>query len=231
MKKDYNLSLEGERIKYIEAVIDQLAMIESPVEREYYLKELSNQYNITMETLTEEILSRRQKSGFRQHKSERNRYTREYAGKPRTKKLLPAFQNAEKKLISYMLQDPYISDKVREELGAGFNMDEHQIIATRLYAHYEEGNPADMSLFIENLNDPHLRELVAEMAMTPLFEGISDKEINDYIRIIRTQASASGSILELKEQQRLAEQQQDPVKAAQIAMQIIELQKQLKNIN
>ncbi|WP_100010627.1 DNA primase [Lentibacillus sediminis] len=231
LKKDYNLSLEGERIKYIEAVLDQLAMIESPVEREYYLKELSNQYNITMETLTEEISSRRRKSGFHQHKSDRNRYTREYAGKPKTNKLLPAFQNAEKKLISYMLQDPYISDKVREELGAGFNMDEHQIIATRLYAHYEEGNSADVSLFIENLSDPHLRELVAEMAMTPLFEGISDKEVNDYIRIIRTQASASGSVRELKEQQRLAEQQQDPVKAAQIAMQIIELQKQLKNIN
>jgi DNA primase len=35
----------------------------------------------------------------------------------------------------------------------------------------------------------------------------------------------------LRQQQKLAEQQNDPIKAAQIAMRIIEIQKQLKNTN
>src|SRR5690625_6794218 len=61
LKKDYNLRLEGDRIQYIENVLKQLAMIESPVEREYYLKELSDEYDISLDTLKNEIHVNQQK--------------------------------------------------------------------------------------------------------------------------------------------------------------------------
>ncbi|MEC5422230.1 DNA primase [Virgibacillus sp. C22-A2] len=229
LKKDFNLSLEGDRIKYIEKVLNQLAVIESPVEREYYLRELSNEYNISLDTLTDEIVTLREKKGIHKDKGEKNRYTNRTTSNSRNKKLLPAFHNAEKQLISYMLQDAIITDKVQEEIGAGFNLDEHKIIATHLYAYYEEGHPADVSLFIERLTDQRVKQLVIEIAMTPMLDDISDKEINDYIRIIRAETKDMSSIKSLRDQQRLAEQQDDPMKAAQIAMQIIEIQKQLKS--
>ncbi|MFC3039085.1 DNA primase [Virgibacillus xinjiangensis] len=232
MKRNFNLSLEGDRIKYIETVLKQAALIESPVEREYYLKELSNEYNISMDTLTEEIRQFRQKSGTPEDKREQDRHTNRKADAFRKRKrLLPAYQNAERQLISHMLQNPYIADKVREEIGAAFNLDVHKIIATHLYAFYEEGNTADPGLFMERLDDDDARKIVAEMVMLPLKEDISDKEVNDYIRTILSESGDRVSIKALKEQQKLAEQQNDPLKAAQIAMQIIEIQKQLKNTN
>lgn len=230
LKKDYNLSLEGDRINYIEEILKQLAMIESPVEREYYIKELSNEYTISVDTLTDEIHTHRQKMGIHKDKREKNRYTNKKANSY-TKKLLPAFHNAERQLISYMLQDTHITDKVQKELGAAFNIDEHKIIATHLYAFYEEGHPADVSLFIEKLTDESVKHLVIEIAMTPVLEDISDKEINDYINIIRAQTNDRPSIKSLQEHQKLAEQQNDPLKAAEIAMQIIDIQKQLKHTN
>ncbi|GAB3050934.1 DNA primase [Virgibacillus ainsalahensis] len=231
LKKDYNLSLEGDRIKYIEVVLKQLAMIDSSVEREHYLKELSTEYNITMDTLLEEIQLHREKRGFHKDKREKNSYTNRAVNAYKGEKLLPAYYNAERKLISYMLQDSYIAEKAQEEIGAAFTMDEHKIIATHLYAFYEEGHPADVSLFIERLTDQKAKQLVVEIAMNPTLDDISDREINDYIRMIRAETNDKSNIKTLKEQQKLAEQQNDPLKAAQIAMQIIEIQKQFKKTN
>ncbi|WP_067727387.1 DNA primase [Oceanobacillus damuensis] len=231
LKKDFNLNVEGDRIKYIEYVLKELAMIESSIEREYYLKELSNEYHISIETMTSEIHEYRKKRGIPKDNQQKNRYTNKHTISQRSKKLLPAFYNAEKKLISYMLQDSYITDKVQEELGAGFNVDAHKIIATHLYGFYEEGHSSDISLFIERLNDDQLKQQVVEMAMIPELGNISDREINDYIRIIKNESNDSMNIKTLKEQQKLAEQQNDPLKAAQIAMQIIEIQKHLRNTN
>ncbi|MFC4022768.1 DNA primase [Oceanobacillus longus] len=229
LKMDFNLKIEGDRIKYIENVLQELAMIESSIEREYYLKEISNEYNISIESLTSEMHGYRQKQGIPKDNQQKNRYTNKTTTSQRNKKLLPAFYNAEKKLISYMLQDSYITDKVKDELGAGFNVDDHKIIATHLYAFYEEGHSPDISLFIERLSDDRLKQQVVEVAMMPELNEISDREINDYIRIILNESNDSVNIKSLKEQQKLAEQQNDPLKAAQIAMQIIEIQKHLKS--
>lgn len=231
LKKDYNLSLEGDRFQYIENVLKQLAMIESPIEREYYVKELGNEYDLSLDTLKNEIHTKRQKMGRQKDRREQNSYTNNTPDFFQTRKLLPAFQNAERQLIAYMLQDISITEKVQKKIGADFNLDEHKIIVTHLYAHYEEGYPPDVSLFLEKLTDKKLNQLVTEIAMLPVFEDISDKEIEDYLSIIRTESNDVTSIKALRREQKLAEQQNDPIKAAQIAMQIIEIQKQLKDIN
>src|SRR5699024_2504412 len=231
LKKDYNLSLEGDRIQYIEKLLEYLATIESSVEREYYLKEVSDSYNVSMDSLKQEILSNREKMGLGKDKINKNRYTNKVSEHDRAKKLLPAFHNAERQLLAYMLQDASITDKVQEEIGASFNIEEHKVIATHLYAFYEEHQQPDVSMFVEMLTDDRLKQLVTDIAMMSLHENISNDEINDYIRNIRAENSNKGDIQSLKEEQKLAEQQNDPIKAAGIAMQIIELQKQWKSIN
>ncbi|SHF68494.1 DNA primase [Ornithinibacillus halophilus] len=231
VKKDFNLSIEGDRIQYIEKVLRKLATIDSSVERELYLKELSTEYNLTMETLLNEISKYRQEigqTGSQKDNREKERYTSKVNNYYQKRKLHPAFYNAEKQLLAYMLQDRTITDRVQEKLGIGFNLEEHQVIATHLYAYYEEGNPPDISLFVEKLTDPKYKQLVTEIAMLPLNSEVSDKEINDYLKMITTETGEKASIKQLKHEQRLAEQQNDPLKAAQIAMQIVELQKKVK---
>ncbi|MFZ3578633.1 DNA primase [Virgibacillus sp. DJP39] len=229
IKRSYNLSLEDDRFKYIDSLLKEIAMIDSSIEREYYLREISNEHNISIETLQQDMLSHHKQVGKNKDKREKNRYTNRANNNYQTKKLLPAFQNAEKQLIAYMLKDRAITDKVQEEIGAAFNIDVHKIIVTHLYAYYEEEHPADVSRFIEKITDQDIKNLVIEIAMIYTDENISDKEINDYIRFIRAENNDMATIKSLKQEQRSAEQQQDPIRAAQIAMKIIEIQKQLNN--
>lgn len=231
LKKDYNLNFEGDRIQYVESVLDEIAAIDRPVEREYYLNELAKEFELSLDTLTQELMSRRQKVGAKQDNSSKKGHTSKTKSFKQSGKLLPAFHNAERQLIAYMLKDDSIADKVQEELGGSFNVDGHKILVTYLYAYYEEGNSPNLSRFIERLPDTALHDLVVQISMIPVHLDISDREINDYIRIIYSEQSDKAKIKALIAEQKLAEQQSDPVKAAKIAMQIIEIRKQLKNTN
>ena len=231
LKSTFNLSIEGDRVRYIEEVTKQLATVTSSIEREYYLRNLSNEFNISMDTLVREVKKHRRHTGGQKDKSDEERYANKVSSIYQSKKLRPAYFNAERQLIAHMLQDRWIAEQVQEELGASFNVDDHKIIATHLYAFYEEGQPADVSLFVERLQEERLKKTVTEIAMLPLVESISDREIADYIRVIQTETTAVPSIQSLKEQQKIAEQQQNPLKAAEIGMNIIELQKRIKQSN
>lgn len=231
LKKDFNLSIEGDRIQYIDKIIKEISLVPSLVEREYYLKELHNEFQISMETLIKEVdkqINKQNPSIIKDNPNEKRNNNKVGLNNYKKKDLFPAYYNAERKLLSYMLQDVFIAEKVQEQLGAKFTVDTHQIIATHLYAFYEEGNEADVSTFIERLRDPEIQKVVTEISMYPYLEDISDEEINDYIRIIQIQSSEVTDIQALKEQQKIAEQQNDPLKAAKIAMQIIELKKTAK---
>lgn len=229
LKKDYNMTNESDRLQYIQKVVEQLAKVNSYVEREYYLRDLSKEYHLSLDTLTKEVDKQRQKQEYQKDKRGKNRYTSTKQPFYQEKKLLPAFHNAERRLIAYMLQDQSIADRVQHELGIDLNIDDHKIIVTHLYGFYEEGNEPDVSLFVERVPDERLKQLVIEIAITSVGENISDEEISDYIRTIRSHAQAA-NIQTYKQQQKMAEKQNDPIKAAEIAMQMIELKKQLKNI-
>ncbi|MBM7569637.1 DNA primase [Aquibacillus albus] len=230
-RKDYNLKLEGDRIQYVERVLDELALIERPIEREHFLKELANEFELSSKVLDEEIRSRRQKIGFKQDKQQQVSHTKVTKDTFQTKKMLPAFHNAERQLLAYMLHDFSIAEKVKEELGASFNVDEHKVIVTYLYAYYEAGHEPNVSHFIENLPDSSLQHLVVQIAMVPIHSNISDKEINDYIWTILSEQSHHAKIKSLKAEQKEAEKQNDSVKAAQIGMEIVEIQRQIKKSN
>ncbi|GGC91971.1 DNA primase [Thalassobacillus devorans] len=230
LKKQYNLNLEGDRIAYVERVVKEIAGLDHAIEREHYLKELANEFELSLDTLKEEVSAHRSQNGWG------NRGTKRKSGNPNVtsahaggNKLLPAFHNAERALIAYMLKNPQVADKVQAELGGGFNISEHQVIVTYLYAYFEEGNEPDVSHFVEMLPDADLKNLVVKLAMMPVNQDISDREINDYIRLIRSEQSDKTDIRTLEEEQKQAEQQNDPIKAAEIAMKIIQLKRQLRS--
>src|SRR5699024_12739335 len=51
-QKDYNLTIESDRLEYIEEMVKHLSTIQNEVERELYIKDLKNQFDLTEETLT-----------------------------------------------------------------------------------------------------------------------------------------------------------------------------------
>nr|WP_249310353.1 DNA primase [Bacillus sp. FJAT-49736] len=221
------LQNEGEKLKYIEIIINEISQLENPVERDHYLKQLADEFSISMEALKQQqrqtFFANKKKNSFMQENSNHKVILRP------EKNLFPAFQTAERRLISHMLRDIEIAYKVRDLLdGHTFNIDEHQAIFTYLLGFYEEGNQPDTSSFLTYLPDEQLRRTIADIEMMPLNNEVSNQELEDYIdQVLKHQ-----KMLKIKEkikEQNQAELENDLQRASAIALEILQLRRTLQH--
>ncbi|MFC0299752.1 DNA primase [Virgibacillus soli] len=227
LRDKYALNQEDDRIRYIQAVLKEIAKIKSVIEREHYLKIIQDEFKISLDALQQE-LSRYVTVEKREQKKHQTKKTDVHFKEDI--KLRPAYHNAERQLLAYMMQDKTITSKVQDDIGARFNIDAHKIIATHLYAFYEDCDTPDVSTFLNKLEDEQVKQTAIEIAMIGINEDISEKVIDDYIWLIRVQSERT-FIDDLKEQQKLAERQHDFETAAKLAIKILELEKKLKLTN
>ncbi|MBN8208321.1 DNA primase [Bacillus sp. NTK071] len=222
-----NLSDEGERIRYIEEVLKEISGLTKAVERDHYLRQLSEEFSLSLDALKQQV--------FQFHKEGKNKKDNAPPKRDNNarknfyvkKKLLPAYHNAERILLAYMMRDLNVAEKVQEEVGGSFNIDEHSAIAAYLYSFYANGHDADVSQFMEQLTDPNLVKIASELAMMDLNEDVSDKELQDYVRQVLNYPEWI-KIEEREKEKKEAEMKQDFVQAAKIAMEILEMKKNLK---
>ncbi|WP_044894766.1 DNA primase [Bacillus alveayuensis] len=223
LKKGKNLQNESDQIRYVDEVLQELAKLSNPVELDYYLRQLANEFSLSLEALRQQLHHYRQSN----RKQESSSFNKVAVTKQTTeKKLLPAFHNAERMLIAHMLRSREIAFTVQQAVQGNFNIEEHRAIVAYLYAFYEEGNEPDVSAFIQRLNDEQLKKLVTELSMLLINEDLSSQELNDYIKHVLNYPKW----LKLKEKEaekNEAERQKDFLKAAQIAKEIIEMKKLL----
>jgi len=219
------LQNEGEKLKYIEIIISEISKLENAVERDHYLRQLAEEFQISMDALKQQ-----QRQTFYANKKNNSfipQSTNHKVLLKPEKKLFPAYQAAERRLISHMLRDVEIAYKVRDLLANHtFNIDEHQAVLTYLLGFYEEGNEPDTSSFLLYLPDEQLRRVVADIEMMPLNNDVTNQEIEDYInQVLKHQKMLK--INEKEKEQKRAELENDLQKALSIAKEIIQLRKSL----
>lgn len=228
-RKGKNLQNEGERLQYIEDVILELSKLESAVEQELYLKQISKEFDLSMDVLKDQ-LQQKEKQTKRRKAPQQKRIEDEHRKRVpiQSKRLFPAFHTAERMLIGHMLRSKDLAEKVLDRLGLQFNIEEHIAIVTYLYGFYEEGNEENISSFLSRLPSPELQDIVSNIAMISLNTDVSEQELSDYIK----QVLNHQKMLKIKEKEaekNEAERSKQFKKAAQIAMDIIQLKQALKD--
>lgn len=222
-RQDYNLLIDSERIAYVEEMTEQLALIESQIEREYYVKELADEFDLAVTTIQNSVQQIRKDKPIQSKvgKSAQNNNIQQKTNYKQNNVMFPAYHNAEVTLLSHMLNNTYVIEKVQQELGINFNIEEHQVILTHLYALYEDKGDISVSDLINKLDNDHLKKIITEIAFLQINEEHTEEEITDYIKIIQKQAIESTKIRSLKEKQKLLEQQNDPILAAKIGLELL----------
>lgn len=228
-KRFFNLKVEADQMAYNRQVVAEIAQLKSALDRDHYIRELTKMFDLSAEAILEDVEQIRKKQGVTRDKVGSNSHTKERRIKSKPKRLLPAYQNAEKRLIAYMLHDRTIAEQIKHTIGASFNIENHKIIVTYLYAFYEDEHQANVSQFIERLEDDEIISEVIEIAMEPVSTDVSSDEITDYIRMIRLEHNDKVVIRDLIAEQKQAEINKDYLKAAQIGMEIMRIQKELKD--
>lgn len=232
LKKNHILLEETGKLNYIKEALAIIAERNSPTEREHFLKELASEYGFDISTLKQEMNEIRQqsqkmkRSGDNKDNSWNNGMNKVNAYR-NTPVLLPAYHNAERKLLAAMFHDDEVARYVQERLEDRFNVEAHAALAAYLYAYYAQGKPPDASRYIATLQDGQLERAAGSILMTETAAGLNAQVIDDYIREIQ-KVPQQMEIERRKEEIQRAEREGDVLRAAEIAIEIIALERQLK---
>lgn len=226
LRRGRPLEDEQELALYVEEALAVISRLKRAVEREHYVRQLAEQFSLPVEALKQDlyrIAAREQRYAKRQERRVKPSETQE-------NKLEPAYINAERLLLAYMLQNRDVALQVEKYVGSRFNDPLHQRLAAYLYAFYARETEPQLSLFVSTLDDQELVRLVGRLTTLSISPEISPHVLEDCMgQILKYPFQEE---LERKEREKKkAEEQGDVSKAAQMAMEIIDMKKKLKDLS
>ncbi|SET65310.1 DNA primase [Paenibacillus sp. NFR01] len=229
LKKNHILVEEDGKIAYVKEALPIIATLASSTEREVYLREIATELELSYDSLKQDcnLLRASMQKNIPEGDNNDKRWNngRHKKGQVQTPTLLPAYHVAERRLLSLMLQDPEAATYVGERLGEEFNIDDHAAIAAYLYAYYAQGKPPDISLFLSSLQDDRLEKTVTSISMMDHPPGWNPQVLDDCIREVR-KYPVQRRMEQKREEMIQAEKSGDFLRAAQIASEIIALERQ-----
>jgi len=234
-RRNFRLHQDDGRLRYIQHALNIIARIPSPTEREHYLKELSSDFDYSYETLKQEMVQVRQLLQKNKTNGDNidvlwNNVMNNTTDAERKPVLLPAYYNAERKLLEVMMHDRDVAEIVRERIDDEFNEETHAALAAYLYAYYALGNEPDVGKYIATLQDEKLESVATSISMMDTYKGANPQVIEDYIQIIKGYRQQIQAIRQKKEEFIRAERSGEAILAAQIGKEIITLERQLKSL-
>ncbi|MGG4143162.1 DNA primase [Paenibacillus algorifonticola] len=230
-RKNHILLTEEGRKNYLLEAAGIVADLDSAIEREVYLQELSREFNFPLDVLKQDCqakvleLQKKKPQGDNNDNSWNNgrNENRRSSGPP---SLLPAYIKAERRLLHVMMRDREAALAVHDRLGEAFNVEDHAALAAYLYAFYAQDHDPDVGRFIGSLQDERLERAAAAISMMediPFDEDILAADIEDISKVPAFRE------LELKKEEAVqAERAGDYMLAAQMHTEINALERQLK---
>ncbi|WP_409341316.1 DNA primase [Paenibacillus sp. MBLB4367] len=237
-RKNFALNDSANWPRYLETAVKIIAELETPVEREHYISELAAEFRYSPESIRQQLNEERQiflkkrqdkgQSGDNLNNTWNNVMDKKQGAGKKEVKLQSAYQNAEKQVLCAMMHDRDMAEYVEERLGDQFNVEAHAALAAYLYAFYAQGNAPDASRYLASLQDERLERAASSILMMTMHDAVNSQVIDDYIREIKKYPQQK-AIEHKREEMVRAEKSGDFRLAAQIASEIITLEKQLKS--
>ncbi|WP_245647918.1 DNA primase [Paenibacillus borealis] len=229
LKKNHILLEEDGKIAYVKEALEIIAGLHSSTEREVYLREIASELELSYDSLKQDcnLLRASMQKNIPEGDNNDKRWNngRHKKGQVQTPTLLPAYHVAERRLLSLMIQDPEAAAYVGERLGEEFNIDDHAAIAAYLYAYYAQGKPPGISRFLSSLQDDRLEKTATAISMMDTPPDWNTKVLDDCIREVQ-KYPLQRKIEPKREEMIQAEKSGDFLRAAQIASEILALERQ-----
>lgn len=227
-RRNKNFQFENDMLQYIQEVLEQLVGRSSPIERDLYIKQLTSETNISEEAIKAQFRKLESDNAKNFKRSQQN--TQKIPIEIKQNKKITATERAERLLLSHMLYDANVVERVlNSDQPQPFARDEYIAVFVRLIGFYEEHDSADYQRFVEILDDSELRKIVMEAALVERDPVHAEAEINDSLKQLKKH-SIEVEIKKLLHDSQEAEKMHEHKRALEIAQQIIHLRKLLSAI-
>ena len=225
--KQYHLEIEREKVQFLEQMTLELAKISKPIEREFAIKSLSDEFGISVDLLSSQVHFAQRK--FKQQSSQS---TREWTSNPVKISQESPMEFSQKQLLYRLLHSPEAwSYLLREDEEFEFPFVDYQqfyiLLKSYREQHLEELLVQEFMNFLDE-SDTVNRNLLSMIEWLEMPQECTEKEIHDLMYFLSKKEDLKQQyqrcLQELKEAQLL----NDKMKANQLMMELINIQKQLK---
>lgn len=233
-----NMNNEKEQLDYVNELLRELTNVQSPLERDRYLNQIAQEFQLSVHSLEEQFNQLKQEQRSVQRQERQQFYQDEMMPPPmeepvfeenhvQNKLPLTQVQKAERSLLFRLMNEQGVRQTVQQLPDFSFAHDEYQELYFLLESYATLHQSFDIADFINFLQDNQTKQLAIEIAYQNLSEESSEREVADLLHVI-----ALSSIAEAIEQKKIQQQEAKRVGnqqlEAELTMEIIQLARQLK---
>ncbi|MCT2363074.1 DNA primase [Enterococcus faecalis] len=233
-----NMNNEKEQLDYVNELLRELTNVQSPLERDRYLNQIAQEFQLSVHSLEEQFNQLKQEQRSVQRQERQQFYQDEMMPPPmeepvfeenhvQNKLPLTQVQKAERSLLFRLMNEQGVRQTVQQLPDFSFAHDEYQELYFLLESYATLHQSFDIADFINFLQDNQTKQLAIEIAYQNLSEESSEREVADLLHVI-----ALSSIVEAIEQKKIQQQEAKRVGnqqlEAELTMEIIQLARQLK---
>ena len=212
LKKNKNLNDIKDISTYLNSAVKELVGINDDIAVELNLKKLSDNYNVDYNIL---------KSKYDNLKSKK----KEVVSEIKPKKVYDKYDKAQTSLIYYMLKNSTVINMVEKRVGYFPNKNIRELSNEIIYYFHKYGiiNVADFISYIADREE--ILNTLKEIIAMDKEEDFKLEEIEDYIFVINDYHKE----VRVEELNKKLREEKDPLKQAQISLEIMNLRKGVKN--
>ena len=231
MKSQMDLSSEKNQSQYLEEMMRLLVKVESIIERELYLNELAEEFDVSPEVLKTQLQEYQKRHLTSKSKEKQVIKQTVFTIEPPTKRKESLVEISERQLL-YRLFHYEEAWAYLRELAPDFSFtDEAYQTIYLLYDGFRDqiGSVGHIDQFLDQVTDSHLANKVSSIEMLDLQADFSEQEIEDLIRVnVRT-------ILESKLKQNqtdmvTAKRENNHEQGMQLLLSVIQLKRELEQL-
>lgn len=222
-----NLANENDQLEYVEVLLNELIEVDSLIEQDRYLTQLSTEFQISREVLQQQVRQLKQQ-GRQKRRQQHQQIVEDVATpvRPVAPRKKTQIEKAEELLLYRLFHEEGFNQRFKS-LPIHFPHEIYQELYILFDTYVATEAEFEVARFLDFLQDEHLRQLVIQIASLNVPNESSQQETKDLIRLLQS-AGLVEAIQQKKIQQQLASQQGNQQLELELAMEIIHLTKQLK---
>ncbi|MDN6639786.1 MAG: DNA primase [Tetragenococcus sp.] len=220
-----NMSNEKEQVEYVQELLHDLLDVDSLIEQDRYLTQLSTEFQISRETLQQQLRDLKQQRRSKE-KAPTPTATTPAQEAPQSSVKKTKVQKAEELLLYRLFNDETLNQRLKQSQVTFFH-EVYQELYMLFDAYIESEGEFVLAKFLDFLKDDRMRNIVSTIASLKVPEEGSQQEIEDLLQVIQTSSlveEINDKKLKLQEASQKGNQQVE----LGLATEIINLTKELK---
>ncbi|UEA31289.1 DNA primase [Granulicatella elegans] len=225
--KQYRLEIEREKVQFLEQMTLELAKISKPIEREFAIKSLSDEFGISVDLLSSQVYFAQRK--FKQQSSQS---TRQWTTSSVKISQESPMEISQKQLLYRLLHSPEAwSYLLREDEEFEFPFVDYQqfyiLLKSYREQHLEELLVQEFMNFLDE-SDTVNRNLLSMIEWLEMPQECTEKEIHDLMYFLSRKEDLKQQYQRCLQEMKEAQLSNDATRANQLMIELVNIQKQLK---